>query len=689
MAKKLSILASAFPDGVDCRDYMLAYLVIREGSKWVDVIRLEAGRTATIGRASTNKVTITDDRASRFHAEVFFSEEEWVLRDLESRNGTLVNGQPISGDYQLVVNDTIRIANCQLSFVEELSSAFPDSFEADTGVLREHLGSDTNDFLEDSNVLDSISVATITHRQGQTDLLKRKDVVKPDSQMGQSVANLCSLAFDIAGCGDEQEIAKASLKGIFNSTNAHAAAVLLAPYDIEGKVTGVDLRVIESSVLKGVSKYHRVTSFLASTVLTEGEAVLAADIGDDSKIASRDSQGEIASTSIICAPIRYDNRIVGLLHAYSTDGENSLTPADLEFALALSDIIGLALRSLSRTRELAEDLSLSRSEIQQLRSQLEAESEIIGSSPALERVKQDIVQAAPSRATVLIRGESGVGKELIARAVHYSSPRSNGPFVCMNCAALSESLLESELFGHEKGAFTGATDRKVGKFEAADHGTIMLDEIGEMSPSVQAKFLRVLEGHPFERVGGNQPIEVDVRVIAATNRDLEVAVAEGRFRRDLYFRLNVVEILVPPLRKRSEDIELLAYFFLDRFREETGRKITGFSEAAILQLQQYRWPGNVRELKNMVERAVVLCRSTQIEVVDLSMSNLATPDTSEMQPSHDTFKPMSLEDMERLHISKTLAYHDWNKSRTASVLGIERSTLDRKLKRYDIQRPGS
>lgn len=668
---------------------MLAYLVIREGTKWVDVIRLEAGRTATIGRASTNKVTITDDRASRFHAEIFFSAEQWTLRDLESRNGTLVNGQPISGDYHLVINDTIRIANCQLSFVQELSSAFPENYEADTGVLREHLGSQTNDFLDDSNVLDSISVATITHRQGQTNLLKSQGENKPDSKMGESVAHLCSLAFDIAGCSNEQEISKIALEGIFNSTQAHAAAVLLAPYDIEGKVTGVDLKVVDSGVLKNVTKYHRVTSYLASTVLTDGEAVLAADIADDSKIASRDSQGEIASTSIVCAPIRYDNRILGLLHAYSTGGDRPLSPHDLEFALALSDIIGLALRNLSRERELAEDLSLSRSEIQQLRSQLEAESEIVGGSPALEKVKQDIVQAAPSRATVLIRGESGVGKELIARAVHYSSPRSNGPFVCMNCAALSESLLESELFGHEKGAFTGATDRKVGKFEAADHGTIMLDEIGEMSPGVQAKFLRVLEGHPFERVGGNQPLEVDVRVIAATNRDLEVAVAEGRFRRDLYFRLNVVEILVPPLRKRSEDIELLAYFFLDRFREETGRKITGFSKEAITQLQKYRWPGNVRELKNMVERAVVLCRTNQIEASDLSMSNLATPDTSEIPVNHDTFKPMSLEDMERLHISKTLAYHDWNKSRTASVLGIERSTLDRKLKRYDIQRPGA
>lgn len=666
---------------------MLAYLVIREGSKWVDVIRLETGRTATIGRASTNKVTIADDRASRFHAEVFFSDEQWVLRDLESRNGTLVNGQPISGDYALVVNDTIRIANCQLSFVEELSSAFPESFEADTGVLRQHLGSDTNDFLDEPDVLDSIIEATITHRQGKTNLLKQQGGAKPDSRMGESVAHLCGLAFDIAGCSTEQEIAKAALEGIFNGTQAHAAALLLSPYDIEGKVTSVDLKVIESAVLKNVSKYHRVTSHLASTVLSDGEAVLAADIGEDSQIASRDSRGEIASTSIICAPIRYDNRIVGLLHAYSTDGDHSLNPDDLEFVLALADIIGLALRRLSRERELAEDLSLSRSEIQQLRSRLEAESEIVGGSAALEKVKQDVLQAAPSRATVLIRGESGVGKELIARAVHYSSPRSNGPFVCMNCAALSESLLESELFGHEKGAFTGATDRKVGKFEAADEGTLMLDEIGEMSPNVQAKFLRVLEGHPFERVGGNQPIEVDVRVIAATNRDLEVAVAEGRFRRDLYFRLNVVEIVVPPLRKRPEDIELLAYFFLDRFREELGRKITGFSEGAMAQLKQYRWPGNVRELKNMIERAVVLCRSTQIEASDLTMSNLATPDTSELNPKYETFKPRSLEDVERLHIAKTLEYLSWNKSRTASILGIERSTLDRKLKRYNIRRP--
>ena len=287
---------------------------------------------------------------------------------------------------------------------------------------------------------------------------------------------------------------------------------------------------------------------------------------------------------------------------------------------------------------------------------------------------------------MLIRGESGVGKELVARAVHFSSPRKKGPFCVLNCAALSESLLESELFGHERGAFTGATERKIGKFEAADGGTLMLDEIGEMSPTIQAKFLRVLEGHPFERVGGSEPINVDVRVIAATNRDLERDVAEGSFRRDLYFRLRVLEIVVPALRKRPEDIPELAHHFLMRFNAETGRKIRGFGSDAMEQMLRYRWPGNVRELKNVVERAVVLARGEIIEMEDLALSKLSTAgDTAEIVPSSsNSFEPMSLEELERRQILATLNATSWNKSQTARILGIERSTLDRKIDRYEL-----
>jgi len=357
--------------------------------------------------------------------------------------------------------------------------------------------------------------------------------------------------------------------------------------------------------------------------------------------------------------------------------------------------VALALKNLGRQQELAENLTQSKDEIIQLRKALGEESQIIGSSAAMQNVQHEVMRAAPSRATVLFRGESGSGKEMVARAVHFASPRKNGPFVCLNCAALSETLLESELFGHERGAFTGATERKIGKFEAADKGTLMLDEIGEMSRSIQAKFLRVLEGHPFERVGGSQQIKVDVRVIAATNRDLEKAVTEGKFRRDLFFRLRVVEIIVPPLRKRPEDILELAEHFLHRFNAETGRKIRGFRQDAVDLMHSYRWPGNVRELKNVIERAVVLAQTDVIGVEDLHLTSLATASDSGEIPAGlatedgDSFEPVSLAEMERRHILATLSGTGWNKSRTAQILGIERSTLDRKIRRYEIAREES
>jgi Nif-specific regulatory protein len=312
---------------------------------------------------------------------------------------------------------------------------------------------------------------------------------------------------------------------------------------------------------------------------------------------------------------------------------------------------------------------------------------MVGRSAALAKITEQVASAAASKATVLIRGESGVGKELVARAVHFTSQRRKGAFVCLNCAALSDTLLESELFGHERGAFTGATDRKLGKFETAHQGTLMLDEIGEMNERLQAKFLRVLEGHPFERVGGVDAIKVDVRVIAATNRDLEKDVAEGKFRRDLYFRLHVLEIVVPALRKRPEDIPVLAEYFLRRFVAETGNKISGFTPHAMAELLRYRWPGNVREMKNVIERAVVLTRGEFIDADDLVLSALKTAGDTETglgEARHATPSPTSLADVERDHILATLNLTGWNKSRAATILGIERSTLDRKIRRYEL-----
>jgi DNA-binding NtrC family response regulator len=309
---------------------------------------------------------------------------------------------------------------------------------------------------------------------------------------------------------------------------------------------------------------------------------------------------------------------------------------------------------------------------------------IVGSSPLLTGVLDQVGRVAATNATVLVRGESGTGKELVARALHDASSRRAAPFICLNCAALSETLLESELFGHEKGAFTGATDRKIGKFEAADGGTLMLDEIGEMSPAIQAKFLRALEGHPFERVGGSTPVQADVRVVAATNRNLEQAVSAGSFRRDLYFRLKVVEIVVPPLRQRPEDITELALYFLGRFAAETRRRIQGFTPEALEALETHRWPGNVRELRNCIERAVVLAGGERIEVSDLALSHLtAAGDTGRGSGSRrGPFVPQTIAEVERQHVLATLEAVGGNKTKAAAILGIERSTLERKLAKW-------
>jgi Nif-specific regulatory protein len=659
---------------------MLAYLVIREGSKWTDVFRLVEGRTVTVGRAPTNQIVIKDERCSRHHAEIFMSQGNWILRDLESRNGTLVGDQRVSGDWTLAAGQIVRIAHAQMAFVHDLSQAFPD---APAEPKQEETVSGD---VEDADVLSTYEPTTITHRKGQTRFLERRleDDESAIPKVGRAATKLCRIAFELANEPDVASVANRALEGLLEATHVNAGAMLLIPRDFPGPASGSDLQVIASRTSDNV-KYHRVSSFLATMVMREGEAVLARNVEGDSRLASRDSQGEIHATSVLCAPIRQDGRVVGLIHLYSTRSEVVPDPDDLEFSLAVADNVALALKTLGRQQELTENLNVTQGEVKQLRKQLGAASEIVGSSSLMYQVQQEVARAAPSRATILIRGESGVGKELVARAVHYASPRKKGPFVCLNCAALSETLLESELFGHERGAFTGATDRKIGKFEAADKGTLMLDEIGEMTPTIQAKFLRVLEGHPFERVGGSRAIKVDVRVIAATNRDLEKAVSEGGFRRDLYFRLRVVEIVVPPLRKRPEDIIDLADHFLRSYTEETGRKILGFTAEAREQLLQYRWPGNVRELRNVVERAVVLARENYVDIDDLNLSHLATVGDSAVMPSSlHVYEPLTLSEVERRHILATLRQTGWNKSRTARILGIERSTLDRKIRRYGL-----
>jgi two-component system, NtrC family, response regulator HydG len=302
---------------------------------------------------------------------------------------------------------------------------------------------------------------------------------------------------------------------------------------------------------------------------------------------------------------------------------------------------------------------------------------LIGKSPALLKVIQMIYQVAPLKSTVLLTGESGVGKELVAEAIHLESPRCNKPLIKLNCGALTEGLIESELFGHEKGAFTGAMQQRKGRFELADTGTIFLDEISEIPTATQVKLLRVLQEGEFERVGGTQTLKADVRVIAASNIDLEAAVATGTFRKDLYYRLNVIHLDIPPLRERREDIPMLALHFLDKFCRENNRPLNGFSPAAMSALQNYDWPGNVRELQNVVERAVALSQSHMVELADLP------DDIRQHSPADDVIAiPVgaSMEEIERTAIVQTLRKTGGDKELTARLLGIGLATLYRRLK---------
>ncbi len=326
-----------------------------------------------------------------------------------------------------------------------------------------------------------------------------------------------------------------------------------------------------------------------------------------------------------------------------------------------------------------------------LRQTLEQRYEIVGESPTIQALRAQIQSAAPSHGRVLIRGESGTGKELIARAIHRQSLRRDKPFVEVNCAAIPDELIESELFGHEKGAFTGATTKRRGKFELADGGTIFLDEVGDMSLKTQAKVLRVLQEQTFERVGGTETLSVDVRVIAASNKALEEEIQKGTFREDLFYRLNVIPFEVPPLRERREDLPLLAAHFLRLFSEEYGKREKSLSPGAMDLLLQHPWPGNVRELRNVMERMVIMVQGDTIQDSDLGPSLRARPAAAEAPADQvmewDGTLREARERFERQYILRRLGEANWNITRTAERLGIERSNLHRKLKAYEIELP--
>jgi len=365
--------------------------------------------------------------------------------------------------------------------------------------------------------------------------------------------------------------------------------------------------------------------------------------------------------------------IENAVEAIKMGAENYLTkPLDLAAVSALVD------RAMEK--------SLLVSETVELRRRLDERfsfDRILGVHPSMQRLLKTVAQVAASRATVLVHGESGTGKELIAAAIHQNSPRRSKPFVKLNCAALAETLLESELFGHERGAFTGATGRREGRFMKADGGTLFLDEVSEIPLAVQVKLLRFLQEREFERVGGNETLRVDVRVVAATNRVLEERVESGEFREDLFYRLNVVQLDVPPLRARRSDIPILAEHFLGKFAEENGRALAGFTDDALLALRLYPWPGNVRELENAIERAVVLTEGTRIEAVNLPSAQ----GQGDQQDLGVMIPGIRLEELERMAIERTMDAVGGSTSKAAEILGISRRKIQYRLKEW-AQRDG-
>ena len=652
-----------------------AYLLSWDGLVWRDVVKLKPGQTATVGRSATNRIVLQDEACSRNHCELFDPGDGWKLRDLESRNGTLLGDKPVSGDTTLQDGDIIVIGQCRLAFVFDLqrTPGLPDLDQASLEAMTA-----TYAGLQDEE-------PAILHRSMQPEFLTT-DVQSSAVQAG--LTRLYRLGLEMGAARTRQEVIDVVLASFVRETVADIAAILLVAPDGPEFPAPTDLQLLAWHSRDDLP-YRRVSDNLSRAVLSSREAILARDVSGDTQLAVFDSLGEMRARSVICTPIHHEERVLGLVHLYATNPDNALDKQDLEFALAVAGQLALALDSQFEKEFLKSEVSQVRSANKSLRKQLETDHQLIGESAVMRELRERIGLIAETDASVLIRGESGCGKELIARMIHARSPRQENAFVCLNCAALNESLLESELFGHEKGAFTGATERKIGRFEQADQGTLFLDEVGEMSPAIQAKFLRVLEGHPFERLGGRKQIQVDVRLLAATNRNLEEAVEDGDFRKDLYFRLHVAELVAAPLRERREDILPLATFFLQKFVEKTGRVISGWTPDAEELLVQYDWPGNVRELQNTVERTVILCRNEVVRAADIQLSALSSrlaPDVPR-QTESQAYEESSLADIERQHIMATLEHTEWNKSRAAQILGIERSTLDRKLKRYHVSRP--
>ncbi|MBW1861929.1 MAG: sigma 54-interacting transcriptional regulator [Deltaproteobacteria bacterium] len=453
---------------------------------------------------------------------------------------------------------------------------------------------------------------------------------------------------------------------------AKASSLLL----LDQKTKKLYFKVATGEKSEEVRQYEiNVGEGIAGYVAEKGEPLLIPEVRNDSRWDRRISEYTgFQTNSIACVPMKVDGKVIGVVEIIDKEDGSPIQNEDMKILKVFAELASLAISN-------ARKIDVVRRENRDLKEVLENRYQIIGESRSLQKVISDAIKVANSKASTLILGESGTGKELLARLIHKAGPRKSKPMIVLNCAALPETLLEAELFGYEKGAFTGAIKQNIGKFELADGGTLFLDEIGEMSPGMQAKLLRVLQEGLFYRVGGITPISVDVRIISATNRNVQQEVTEGRLREDLYFRLNVVQIDMPSLRERKEDIPILANYFLNTFKQESGFPELKISKKASEKMIEYDWPGNVRELRNAIERAVVMGDGQEILPEDLPIFG---PRIAHPGMEIGLSLKNALEKFKKEFIALNLKHTGGNRSKAAKKMGIQRTYLSRLLSQHGL-----
>jgi Nif-specific regulatory protein len=590
-----------------------------------------------IGRETAANLCIADASVSRRHSKIEKKESGFVLTDLESLNGTFVNDVPVKSRL-LEHGDRVRIGDSQFLFLTHEGDATSKS-------------SDVR--LEEAHVV-----------SGSTVQIRFDDAIY---QMTRDLSALMKISTSINSIRGLDNLLERLLELLFEVVPAQRGAILLTDQDSfeTSLVFGLD-RVLGKDASVTVSRT------IVQQVLRDGVALLANDAASETTFASN-SLIAARTRSVMCVPLILFDRKLGVLYLDSTLVRDQFNRDHLQLVTAIAGIAAVAIEN-------ARQFEWLETENERLLADVNIEHNMVGESAAMQRVYHFISKVAPTDATVLISGESGTGKELAARAIHRNSKRAQKTFMAVNCAALTESLLESELFGHEKGSFTGALAQKKGRLEIADGGTVFLDEVGELTPPLQVKLLRVLQERQFERVGGTVTINVDLRVIAATNKNLEEAIEVGQFRQDLYYRLNVVSVEMPALRERRDDIMLLANYFADKYGTRCNRKLKGFSTEARNCLIAYDWPGNVRELENTIERAIVLGTTEWILPEDLPEAVLETKITD---GSMTTYHAAVVQNKQQI-ITRALEEAKQNHIEAARLLGLHPNYLQRLIRNLNL-----